>query len=109
LTKEFAQKKAAAEAEGYRLKLRRAVDLALDMQDKGLISQGRDAMNRQVDDVMKFDESAFEAFKRALSRTTNVTKVAGRSEPALQVGISEEIEPTTLSNQLDRLWLPKRK
>jgi hypothetical protein len=109
LSKEFAQKKAAAEADNYKLKLRRAVDLALDMQDKGLISQGRDAMNRQVDDVMKFDEPAFEAFKRALSRTTSVTKVAGRSEPALQVGISEEVEPTTLSNQLDRLWLPKRK
>jgi hypothetical protein len=79
------------------------------MQDKGLISQGRDAMNRQVDDVMKFDEPAFEAFKRALSRTTNIVKGAGGSGPALQVGISEEIEPATLSNQLDRLWLPKRK
>ncbi len=109
LSKEFAQKKAAAEAESYRLKLRRAVDLALDMQDKGLISRGREAMNRQVDDIMKFDDQAFEAFKRALARTTNIARVAASSSPALQVGIREEAESATLSDQLGRLWMPKRK
>jgi hypothetical protein len=109
LTKEFTQKKAAVEAESYKLKLRRAVDLSLDMQEKGLISQGRDTMNRQVDDIMKFDEPAFEAFKRALSRTSNIAKTAGRSEPALQVGLKEDVEVVNISNQLDRLWLPKRK
>lgn len=109
LVKDFVQKKASADAETYRLKLRRAVDLALDMQDKGLISQGRDAMNRQVDDIMKFDDQAFEAFKRALSRTTNVSKTAGKSEPAIQVGIRDEVvEPSNLTDQLNRLWVPKK-
>ena len=109
LTKEFAQKRAAAEAEDYKLKLRRAVDMALDMQEKGLCDKGRAAMNRQVDDIMKFDQPAFEAFKSALSRTTNIAKAAGKSEPALQVGIKEEVETTTLSDQLGRLWVPRRK
>jgi len=109
MSKEFAQKKAAAEAESYKLKLRRAVDLALDMQDKGLVSSGREAMNKQVDDIMKFDDQAFEAFKRAMSRTTNVAKAAGKAEPALQVGIREEAETTNLSDQLGRLWAPKKR
>jgi hypothetical protein len=109
LAKEFVQKRAAAEAESYRLKLRRATDLALDMQEKGLISRGRDAMNRQIDDIMKFDDQAFEAFKRALSRTANIARTAGKSEPALQVGITGEAEAANLSDQLGRLWVPKRK
>ena len=109
LVKEFAQKKAAAEAEGFRLKLRRATDLALDMQEKGLIVQGREAMNRQIDDILKFDNPAFEAFKRALDRTANMAKTAGKSEPALQVGLQGEQATGTFTGQLERLWAPKKR
>ena len=110
LTKEFAQKKAAAEAETYRLKLRRAVDLALDMQEKGACSKGREAMNRQVDELMKLDDAGFEAFKRAAQHLTTPTKTAGKAEPAILVGLNEGAdESATLANQLDRLWVPKRK
>jgi hypothetical protein len=110
LTKELVQKRAAQDAEDYRIRLRRAVDMALDMQDKGLISQGRDAMNRQVDDIMKFDNQAFEAFKRALARTTAVSaKTAAKFEPALQVCLRETVETPNLPDQLTRMWGSKRK
>jgi hypothetical protein len=109
MSKEFAQKKASQEAETYRLKLRRAVDLALDMQEKGACAKGREAMNRQVDELMKLSDDGFNAFKKATEYLVNpVKKTAGRNELALQVGLKEEVESVTLSDQLDRLWVPRK-
>jgi hypothetical protein len=108
LVKEFVQKKAAQDAESYRLKLRRAYDVALEMQDKGLISEGRPYLEKMVDDIMKFDDKAFEAFKRAMERTERIAKVASQGgNKALEVGLKDEPAggaPVTLAEQLGRLW-----
>jgi hypothetical protein len=110
LSKEFAKKKAAQDSETHRLKLRRAYDMALDMQDKGLIEEGRSGLENQVDDIMKFDDKAFEAFKSAVDRATKVAKLgSGKgANKALEVGLkseAQEEEPTSLSSQLKNiLW-----
>jgi hypothetical protein len=107
LVKEFVQKKASQDLEAHRLKLRRSYDIALEMQDKGLIPDTRAHLERQVDDIMKFDEPAFEAFKRAMERTSKIAKVASQKGTALEVGLREEdASPgtTTLASQLERLW-----
>ena len=107
LVKEFVQKKASQDAEGFRLKMRRAYDIGLEMQDKGLIGQGRPYLEKMVDDIMKFDDKAFEAFKRAMERTERIAKVASKGGTALEVGLQEEpasVGPATLAGQLGRLW-----
>jgi len=109
MSQEFSQKKASQEAETYRLKLRRAVDLALDMQERGACVKGREAMNKQVDELMKLDDKGFEAFKQAVKYLTSPVKTAGKNEPALQVGLKEETESVTMVEQLGRLWVPRTK
>ena len=45
------------------------------MQKKGLISNSKAALDRQVDDIMNFDNRAFEAFKRTVANTKSVSTV----------------------------------
>jgi len=64
-------------------------------------------LEKMVDDIMKFDDKAFEAFKRAMERTERIAKVASGGGPALEVGLKEEpagAGPATLAGQLGRLW-----
>ena len=63
----FMEKKAAEERERIKLRMRRAYDLAMDMQRKGLIAPTRAALDTQVDLVLEFDDRAFEAFKRSVA------------------------------------------
>nr|BDD46227.1 hypothetical protein 59 [bacterium] len=72
------QKKAEEERESVKLRMRRAYDLAMDMQRKGLIPPTRAALDSQVDLVLEFDDKAFEAFKRSVAnaRTPETVKTA---------------------------------
>ena len=78
LSSSFSKKQAEVANEDFKIKVRRAYDLALDMQKKGLISGTKAALDRQVDDIMSFDQNAFEAFKRTVANTkaVNTIKVA---------------------------------
>lgn len=67
LSKEFASKKKEASDKGYRVKLRRAYDLGLVAQEKGMIGPTRAALDTYVDEVMQFDDAAFESTKRIVA------------------------------------------
>jgi len=67
LNSRFMAKKAEEEREAIKLRMRRAYDLAMDMQRKGLIAPTRAALDTQVDLVLEFDDRAFEAFKRSVA------------------------------------------
>ena len=75
LNNSFAKKQAENQNDDYKIKVRRAYDLALDMQKKGLISTSKAALDRQVDDIMTFDQNAFEAFKRTIANTKSIQNV----------------------------------
>jgi len=71
----FANKQKEQTKDDYKIKLRRAYDLSLEMQKKGLISNSKAALDRQVDDMMNFDSRAFEAFKRTVANTKAVSTI----------------------------------
>jgi len=109
LTKEYTNKKIKASLDEEKVRMRRAYDIALSMQDKGLISDDVSALHAQVDEIMTFDDKSFESYKRALSRVskTSHTKTAA---PALNVGMgSDELgegvdSPVNLTDQLNKLF-----
>lgn len=98
LAKAFLAKKAEEERDAYRIRLRRAYDVAMEMQRKGMLAPTRPALDRQVDNMMEFDDKAFESFKRSVASAQAQTKTA--SDISLNVGITEEVDQTsTKSNR----------
>jgi hypothetical protein len=71
----FNKKVEAEKMDNYKIKLRRAYDVAMDMQKKGFIGQTKTALDKQVDEIMTFDDNAFEAFKRSIASAKAVGQV----------------------------------
>jgi hypothetical protein len=109
LTKEFTNKKIKASMDEEKVRLRRAYDIALGMQDKGIIDGNVSALHAQVDEIMNFDDKSFESFKKVLSRINKPSNVKNAS-PALNVGMgSDELgegsdNPVNLTGQLNKLF-----
>jgi len=111
LQEKVASKKADEEREGYRIKLRRAYDVGLEMQRKGLLAHSKTALDKQVDEIMTFDDNAFEAFKRSIANARSVGKVKIASDlGGVNIGVESERSTQTNSNQamtantLSSLW-----
>lgn len=104
LSQTFLNKKAEEERESYRIKLRRAYNVAMEMQRKGLIAGTKPALDRQVDTMMDFDDKAFEAFKRSVANfqgTVSHVKTAS-DVSGLNVGINQDgDQPTQQNGKLD--------
>lgn len=94
--------------QNFKIKIRRAYDIALDMQKKGLISHTKTALDKQVDEIMNFDDPAFESFKRSIANLKAVQNVKTASSiGSLNVGIKEEVHsrPANVSkNILASMW-----
>ncbi len=108
LSTAFMKKKDEEEREAYKLKLRRAYGIGMEMQRKGMIPATRPALDRQVDNMMEFDDRAFEAFKKSVAGFQGQVKVAS-DLGGLNIGITEEVETTradskTLAKSLADLW-----
>jgi hypothetical protein len=101
---EETKKKSSLDEE--RVKMARAYDLALEMQERGLIEGGTRVLHAQVDDLMKMSNESFESFKRAAARVAPTIKTAAR---ALNVGLvdNSEVEQRsveTLVDTLKKIW-----
>jgi len=104
----FQTKKAEDEKESYKVRLRRAYDVAMEMQKKGLLPISKTALDKQVDDIMDFDDKAFEAFKRsvAAARPVESIKIA-KDLGGLNVGVestSEQPQTKSTAELLSLLW-----
>lgn len=100
----FIQKKSEEERGNYRLKVRRAYDIAKTMQEKGLIPASRAALERQVDDIMLFDDNAFESFKRTVASARAVSNVKVASDLGeINVGVSSDESVEVQQNAVDAL------
>ena len=103
-------KKAEEDKTKYRVKLRRAYDLGLMMQEKGMLARGKEALDSQVDEIIKFDDAAFESYKRSVANAQPINKVASVRVPS--VGVREDNSgpgdnggsTVTLGDQLNHLW-----
>ena len=102
-------KKASEEREAYRLKVRRAYDVGMEMQRKGLVANTKTALDRQVDEIMDFDDKAFEAFKRTIANAKAVEQVKTASDlSGLNVGVESteavSSEVRSFAGKLSSLW-----
>jgi hypothetical protein len=104
----FQTKKAEDEKDSYKIKLRRAYDVAIEMQKKGLLSISKTALDKQVDDIMDFDDKAFEAFKRSVAsaRSVETVKIA-RDLGGVNVGVestTDQPQSRSTAELLSMLW-----
>ena len=102
LTESLMKRKAEEEREAYRVRLRRAYNVAMEMQRKGMLAPTRPALDRQVDNMMEFDDKSFESFKRSIANTKSTANVKTASEvTGLNVGTTEEPNQTHSSKKVD--------
>ena len=91
LSAKVAEKRVDEERENYRIKLRRAYDVGLEMQRKGLLAHSKTALDKQVDEIMTFDDNAFEAFKRSIANARSVSNVKVASDlGGVNIGVESE-------------------
>jgi hypothetical protein len=107
LVQEFAKKKSEASLDEQKVMMRRAYDLALEMQEKNMIAPDPQTLHSQVDELMNLDSRAFESLKKATVRIAKTVKTAS-AVPAMQVGITSDDTQAyvseTLGDQLKNIW-----
>jgi hypothetical protein len=76
-----------------------AYDVGMEMQTKGLLSTTKTALDRQVDEIMTFDNNAFEAFKRSIgnARAVNTMKIAS-DLGGVNIGVETDSGTSATSN-----------
>jgi hypothetical protein len=106
LNETVANKREEEGRDSYRLKLRRAYDLGMEMQRKGLVAQSKTALDKQVDDIMLFDDRAFEAFKRSVGNTRGVSSVKIAADlGGVNIGVeAPSVDPQTNLEVLASMW-----
>ena len=104
------EKRAEEDRNSYKIMLRRAYDVGLEMQRKGLLPTTKTALDRQVDEIMSFDNNAFEAFKRSIEAARSVGNVKVASDlGGINVGVSSDatekpVEVALNAGSLSSMW-----
>jgi hypothetical protein len=95
LVKEHVKAAMEKELNTFRVKLARAYELTYDMVDRGLCRHDRVTISDQVDQIMKFNDEAFESLKKVVARHEPgaLRKEAGRLP---QVGLRVDGETTVV-------------
>lgn len=68
LTTETMKAKAEEEMQGYRVKVARAYELANEMVRRGLLTDDRTSIGAQVDEIMRWNDEAFDSMKRVVAK-----------------------------------------
>jgi hypothetical protein len=68
LVKEHVKSAMEEELNQFRVKLARAYELTYDMVDRGLCRHDRATISDQVDQIMKFNDDAFDSLKKVVAR-----------------------------------------
>ena len=100
LVKEHVKAAMEKELNTFRVKLARAYELTYDMVDRGLCRNDRVTISDQVDQVMKFNDDAFESLKKVVARHEPgaLRKEAGRLP---QVGLRVDGETPAVAVEED--------
>jgi hypothetical protein len=110
LTTAAEEEKAASDLEAYKVKLARSYELANEMARTGLITNERTSIARQVDESMKWNDEAFDSFKRVIAKRSGHVKTAGFVPQVGIIGSSEvsSVGSDDLQSELDRAFSNKR-
>lgn len=100
LVKEHAKAKLDEEMAAYKVKVARAYGLAYEMVERGLCSREASVLSAQVDEIMKYNDDAFDSLKRVVAKHAplSLKKEAARVP---QVGLLGNDEPTTAAEPED--------
>ena len=109
LAEKINAKKADEEREAFKVKLRRAYDVGIEMQNKGLLTHTKTALDKQVDEILSFDDRAFEAFKRSIANARPLKNVKVASDlGGLNIGVESEtpqsVQRGLTASTLSSLW-----
>jgi hypothetical protein len=107
LSKDFDGAKKKASVDEVKAKYRRAYDVGLVAQEKGFINANREALNSYVDEIMKFDDAAFESNRRVMAGYKTKKGglpviTAGADSADLSSSVNEQ--PESAADQLSVLW-----
>jgi hypothetical protein len=107
LTTETMKAKAEEELKTYKIKLARSYELAYDMVRRGLLSDDRIAVSAQVDEIMQWNDEAFDSMKRVIAKhaPTSLSKTA--SIPQVGLGTDDSsVRPQSndFQSELDRAF-----
>lgn len=94
MVKEHVKSAMEEEINTYRIKLARAYELTYDMVDRGLCRHDRVTISDQVDQIMKFNDDAFESLKKVVAHHEpgQLRKAAG-SIPQVGLRVDGEFSP----------------
>lgn len=102
LVKEHVKAAMEEELNQFRVKLARAYELTYDMVDRGLCRHDRVTISDQVDQIMKFNDDAFESLKKVVARHEpgQLRKSAG-SMPQVGLRGDSDVSPVTAAVEED--------
>jgi hypothetical protein len=102
LVKEHVKQAMEKELNTFRVKLARAYELTYDMVDRNLCKHDRATITKQVDEIMKFNDDAFESLKKVVARHEPgaLRKSAGSLPVVGSLGDSE-LPPVTAAVEED--------
>jgi hypothetical protein len=112
LTQDFAKRKATVAMEDYGLKMKRAYAVAIKRANLGQIESTQDALDADVDRLMKLTDDSFTAFAEVIENTKKTASTVQRVKSeedskqiktagALRVGIDPT--PPTITDKLTNL------
>ena len=115
LVKETFKAKAEEDITAHKVKLGRSYQLAYDMVARGLCGSDPQVVSAQVDEIMKYNDDAFDSLKKVVARHAVVAlkKEAARIPNVGQLGSgeqfsSESAESDDLSDGLNRAFSNRR-
>ena len=85
LTTETMKAKAEEDMKTYKVKVARAYDLANEMVRRGLLTDDRTSIGAQVDEIMRWNDEAFDSYRRIVARHAPLSMKKEASMP--QVGL----------------------
>jgi hypothetical protein len=109
LSKEFSTAKKASVEENIKIKYKRAYDVGLQAQEKGIILSTREALNSYVEEIMKFDDPSFESTRRVVAsygkpKKSGALPVVTASADSSDMNSSTAEQPVSQIDQLSVLW-----
>jgi hypothetical protein len=110
LTTEKMKAQAAEEMATFRVKIARAYELANEMVRRGLLTDDRQAVTAQVDEIMKWNDDAFSSMTRVVAKHTPASLRKDASIPQMGV-IDDNYSPKVemdFQSELDRAFSNRR-
>jgi hypothetical protein len=102
LVKEHAKAQMEEEKALYKVKIARAYELAYEMVDRNLLPHSKEAIAEQVNEVMKWDDGAFESYKRVIERQASTFQKSANLGRMPQVGLFGSEDFKTAVSKTDR-------